>query len=245
MAPEDVRSACESADYTDAEPEINCRTNALRFYLGRWSTKEGLLAAFQDELNNGDCAFLDRARGSFAVGGTRTGRGGGCAGAPYFDFANELSLIQGGIYLFEGTLDDVRHWFVRNRPTLPSRGEITGTALAPPIRELDWEDLVDRAERVAYREFFRNVDEYEAKLVYFRAQVLQVVPFEGALVLVTPGEFGLWQDPVYITYSSVDRVIDGDIVEFVGPAAGVYSYLTVAGAEKSVPQIDALELRIR
>jgi hypothetical protein len=40
------------------------------------------------------------------------------------------------------------------------------------------------------------------------------------------------------------RLIDGDIVEVVGPAGGVYTCLTVAGAEKSIPQIDAIELRI-
>ena len=40
-------------------------------------------------------------------------------------------------------------------------------------------------------------------------------------------------------------MLDGDLVKFVGTGGEMYSYVTVLGADKQVPQVDALAFRVR
>ncbi len=242
--PAELRRSCVAFDLSDADPEIVCEADGVELYLATWATTDELLATVREDLDLGECDLLDAARGSITVAGDRIGRGGGCSDDPTFVFANEEDRIEGHIYIAGGTFADTQAWFRTNRPTLAAKGKVAGAAVDPPVGELDVERLMDRAERVAYRTLLRDAEDYTDTLLYYRGRVLQVIDEGEALVEVTRAE-GSWRDIVYVDYVLVERLLEGDIVDFVGPGAGIYEYLTVLGDENDVPAIEAIDLRIR
>ena len=65
----------------------------------------------------------------------------------------------------------------------------------------------------------------------------------GLRVEVTEGEYGFWDDLVWVNYEG-ERLLQDDIVTFIGEVKGRYSYTTVLGATVTVPEITALVLSL-
>jgi hypothetical protein len=100
------------------------------------------------------------------------------------------------------------------------------------------------AENIAYDELFRNSDAHEFKEVYFRGQVIQVLGEPGlwnVRVNVTPGEYGFWDDTVFIEFHGDQRYLDDDVVDFVGTFTGPYTYESVMGGEITLPGVLILD----
>ena len=136
-------------------------------------------------------------------------------------------------------------WFKSNGPVGKGlKGKITGEALGPILREASWETLVAHAKRVPYKTFFRNNEDYTGRVLYFKARVFQVTD-EGLLVQVTRDQYGYWDDLVFVDNSRYERVLEDDIIEFVGTGTGIYEYTSVLGTSERVPQIKPLDLRIK
>jgi hypothetical protein len=234
--PASIRSTCRSFDLEDADPEVLCEAQGVDLYLAKWPSKKLVQAALSDALDV-ECDPLDVATGTIVRQGDRVGRGGGCADAPSFSFSNEDARLFGSVEVLDGTFDDALAWFESNRPGLAKGGRLSGTALDGPVGELNVKQLRGRATPVPYRSLLRNPERYEGTLLYFEGRVLQVID-EGALVAIADSA----QDVVFVSYTSLERLLDGDHVEFAGLAARLFSYVTVAGIDKEVPAIEAIDL---
>ena len=116
----------------------------------------------------------------------------------------------------------------------------------PPFAE-----LVDSALRVTYDDLFRYNERYVGESVYYRGQVNQVVEqgFEIYLIQVylTEGVYGGLTDDIFVVYKRGDgvRVLEDDIIEFVGRVTGLFQYKTVMGAQRTVPELQAIRLRVQ
>lgn len=101
--------------------------------------------------------------------------------------------------------------------------------------------MIDSATRVSYEELFRNSETYLFQAVYFKGEVIQVLDGgDGTYTLrvnVTLGELDIWEDTVLLLYRG-DRVLEDDIVEFVGIYGGPYTYESVLGGDITVPYLD-------
>lgn len=111
-------------------------------------------------------------------------------------------------------------------------------------------DLIDlpeneyRAEcrEYSYDEIARSPEKYETKLAKFTGEVVQVLRDGDELQLrvnVTEGEYGLYEDTVFVFYTITNdvNVLEGDIITMYGELRGMQEYETVLGAEMSIPRI--------
>ena len=88
---------------------------------------------------------------------------------------------------------------------------------------------------------FRYAEENKGKRVFYRGVVVQVIEDEGDFRLrvnVTPGDYGFWTDTVYLRYADAPvRVLEEDIISFVGRMNGTVTYESIMGAEITIPYI--------
>ncbi|TAL06504.1 MAG: hypothetical protein EPO00_10955 [Chloroflexota bacterium] len=228
-------------DLSDADPEIDCKLG-IDLYIAHWAAPDALRADVRERLGASSCDLLDMAQGDLIVGGAVVGFGGGCADQPSVVFAITAANLEVAVYADIFGFAGIQTWFVQNRIGLPATGVVSGGAVDPPIGQQSVEQLIDKASTIAYKTLLRHPEDYRDSLLYYRAEVLQVVP-GGALVLVTRASSGSWSDVVWLTYSSADPLLADDIIEFVGRGAGTYSYQTVLGTKDTVPAVDAINMR--
>lgn len=133
--------------------------------------------------------------------------------------------------------DDGGRWsFSEDECTFPTP-EPSPTPTLPP---LTFDEQVALAINVSYDDLFRNSAHYVGELVYFRGEVIQVLGEPGGFemrISVTQGEYGFWDDPVYVFYSGNDRFLVEDIVDFVGVSADLITYESVLGGEITIPSV--------
>ena len=95
---------------------------------------------------------------------------------------------------------------------------------------------------------FRYAEDNVGKRVYYRGEVVQVIEDQGDFQLrvnVTPGEYGFWEDTVFLR--DVDapvRILEYDIIAFVGRMNGTFTYETVMGGKVTIPDITVVSLII-
>lgn len=104
-----------------------------------------------------------------------------------------------------------------------------------------------------YKDIARQPDDYKGKKAKFRGKVIQVS--EGIInsnkitlrVEVTEGEYGWWDDPVLVTYTyrkGENKILEDDIVNMYGTIEGTESYITVLGANVTIPSFTAKYIEI-
>ena len=120
----------------------------------------------------------------------------------------------------------------------------TSTPLPTPTFE-EWKES---AEEIPYRTLFRYAEQNVGKRVFYRGEVVQVIEDQGDFQLrvnVTPGDYGFWSDTVFLR--DVDapvRILEGDIIAFVGRMNGTFTYETVMGGKVTIPDITVVSLII-
>lgn len=111
-----------------------------------------------------------------------------------------------------------------------------------------WAQWKESAEEIPYDDLFRYSEDHEGKRVYYQGSVIQVMERQGHARLrvnVTPAGFGLYSDTVYLRYADPPvRVLEGDLIEFVGRMNGTYTYESVMGADITIPDLTVLSLII-
>ena len=99
-----------------------------------------------------------------------------------------------------------------------------------------------------YKTLFRYAEDNTGKLVYYEAKVAQVIEGRGGFqmrVNITPVGLGLWDDTVFLHYADPPvRVLEGDLIEFVGRMRGTITYESFMGANITVPELTVLSLTI-
>lgn len=123
----------------------------------------------------------------------------------------------------------------------------TSTEPEPDGRPRPFSALKADASQIPYDDLFRNNDEHIGKEVYYTAELIQVVDGFGddyeVRANVTEGEFGLWEDTVYLHYSGA-RLLEGDHIEFVGRVDGLEEYTAVLGNSVTIPELTVLAARV-
>ena len=109
-----------------------------------------------------------------------------------------------------------------------------------------FDELEAKASRPTYDDLFRNNERYVTQLVYYQAQLIQVVDAgSGRYQLranVTKDQF-LWGDTVFLRYAG-PRFLENDVIEFVGTVVGLITYSAVLGNKVTVPDISIVKARL-
>ena len=117
----------------------------------------------------------------------------------------------------------------------------------PELSFLSFEELRERASSPTYDDLFRNNDQYLGQLVYYQAQLVQVIDVGKdryqIRANVTEGQF-FWEDTVFLRYGG-PRLLEKDIIEFVGTVAGLTTYTAVLGNRVTIPDINIIEAKLR
>ena len=112
---------------------------------------------------------------------------------------------------------------------------------------LSLEEVKNKAiDNVGYDELLRNNEKYVGKVVYYKGEVNQVSESWGdnyvLRIFVTKNDY-FWDDDIYVNYAG-ERILEDDIVEIWGEVKGIKKYTTVLGAVRSIPEIDALYIKV-
>ena len=119
------------------------------------------------------------------------------------------------------------------------------TGNSTPTTTMNVEEQISTAKKIPYDELARNTENHIGEIVTYRGKVAQVIEQFGSKmglrVEVTEGDYGIWDDLVWVNYTG-PRLLQGDIIQFWGRVEGRYSYTTVLGANVTIPEITALKL---
>ena len=118
----------------------------------------------------------------------------------------------------------------------------------PPTAEptATFEELKSASTRLSYDDLFRNNEEHIGKTVWYRAQVIQVIEGdddEYQLRANVTQEGNFWDDTVFLRYSG-SRLLEDDVIEFVGKVNGLVTYEAVMGNEITIPDVTVIESRL-
>lgn len=131
-------------------------------------------------------------------------------------------------------------------PEYTSRPTVTPTPL--PTATPAFSEWKAQAEEMPYRTLFRYAEDNTGKLIYYEGSVVQVIEAEGGFQLrvdVTPVGLGLWTDTVFLHYPDPPvRVLEGDLIEFVGRMNGTITYELVMEVDITIPELIVLSLII-
>ena len=99
--------------------------------------------------------------------------------------------------------------------------------------------------QLSYDDLFRNNEEHIGKTIWYTGEVIQVIEGDEdeyqLRVNVTEGEI-FWDDTVFLRYSG-SRLLEDDIIEFVGRVNGLIAYEAVMGNEVTIPDITVIAHR--
>ena len=114
-----------------------------------------------------------------------------------------------------------------------------------PIPTPTFSQLKEQATSVSYDDLFRYNEDYIGQLVYYRGQIAQVQERSGIMLLrvnVTQNQFS-WEDDIRVDYRG-QRLLEDDIVEFVGQVKGLWTSTAVLGNERTIPHVVARQLQL-
>ncbi len=119
---------------------------------------------------------------------------------------------------------------------------------APTPTLKQWQTLQASSHQIPYATLFRYAEQHEGKQVYYRGKVIQVIEQNGNYQLrvnVTSDNNGWWSDTVLLRYWGAPvRILEDDIVAFVGTMNGTVTYESVLGGEITIPYISVVALKI-
>ena len=107
-----------------------------------------------------------------------------------------------------------------------------------------------KPKHIAYKDLARKHDDYMGTNVIFTGEVIQVQEdgkYVGLRVNVTKNSYG-YEDTMFVQYDKSlvsGRVLDKDIITFSGMSMGLLTYKTVLGAEMSIPQVLATDVKLK
>ena len=126
------------------------------------------------------------------------------------------------------------------------------------VPEIDNEQVVISEEEykascnsISYVDIARNPNKYVGQKAVFSGKVIQVQENGKRVVLrvnVTKGEYGIWDDTVYVDYQRKDdnesRVLEEDIITMYGEIKGIKDYTAIFGNQISIPHLKAEYIEI-
>lgn len=118
---------------------------------------------------------------------------------------------------------------------------------AIPIPTPDLATRRAQALTPSFEDLARDTESYTGHWVLLRGQVIQVSEGSGGHVTlrvnITEGEY-MWSDTVLVNHVEPPRLLDDDLIEFLGPVEGRRSYKSILGATITLPEITAAEVTL-
>ncbi|WP_273477802.1 hypothetical protein [Faecalicoccus acidiformans] len=158
----------------------------------------------------------------------------------------------------DGSTETVEGWTVEEPATLTASQTTSATVkykdktteVSITCSTIDEAAYKAECQSIAYEELARNGDSYIGQKITFRGQIIQVMEgddFTAYRINVTQGNYGIWDDTIYVQYTvkpGTPRFLEDDIVTCYGMCAGLYTYETVMGANITVPSalVEFMEL---
>ncbi|MYC06365.1 MAG: hypothetical protein F4X57_04215 [Chloroflexi bacterium] len=122
-------------------------------------------------------------------------------------------------------------------------GDARASNPSMPVRS--FEELKADAQTISYRELFRNSEQYEGQSFYFRGEVVQVVEKGRDKYDLRIRLGDIFDDEVvYLSGYEGQRLLEDDIIEFVGESIGLLTYEATFGNRITIPQLKALSVRL-
>ncbi len=118
---------------------------------------------------------------------------------------------------------------------------------SPAPTTLSLDEMREQAIDLSYDDLARYPDKHKGKPVSLQGEVIQKISDTEFRVNVTQSEHGFWNDAVYFVLADDARgarLLEDDIVEFLGIAQGEVTYKAVLGQKVTVPRIDVYEVSV-
>ena len=117
-----------------------------------------------------------------------------------------------------------------------------------PVPKRTFEQWKEVAQEIPYEDLFRYAEKHTGNIVYYRGEVIQVIEKRGDYqlrVLITPTDWGGWEDAVLVRFKDAPvRILEDDVIAFVGKMNGTVTYEAIMGNEVTIPDISAYSLII-
>ena len=108
----------------------------------------------------------------------------------------------------------------------------------PPLA---FADLRPSALTVSYADLFRNNEQYEGQLLHFKGEVVQVLE-RGNDTYDLRIDVSENEGIVYLSNYYGQRLLDDDVIEFLGESAGLVMYTAIFGNEITIPHLRAVSV---
>lgn len=123
-------------------------------------------------------------------------------------------------------------------------------------KEEEIQKFKDSCVTYKYDDFFRNSESYKGKPVHFTGEVVQVVSQSGQTaelrmnITKTGRYYTFWEDTIYVQYEGTDdpdttKILEDDIIEIWGTAAGDVTYETIFGGNVTIPAVYAKYKKVK
>ena len=112
------------------------------------------------------------------------------------------------------------------------------------------EEFKASCRTVSFDALARDTEKYLGQRVVFTGKAVQVLEVGSKTIMrvnVTKGEYGIWEDTVWVNYTrkpDESRILEDDINKFWGTVRGRRTYTAVLGQEITLPEIDAKYLLV-
>ena len=111
-----------------------------------------------------------------------------------------------------------------------------------PTPTASFEQLKEVSEQISYDDLFRNNENHVGKQVWFKGKIIQVIEdgkdeYQLRANVTPDGTF--WDDTVFLSYEG-PRLLEDDLIEFIGKVEGLVTYEAVLGQEITIPALSVL-----
>ncbi|NMB24854.1 MAG: hypothetical protein GX986_04915 [Firmicutes bacterium] len=116
-----------------------------------------------------------------------------------------------------------------------------------PEEIVEVDALRNELVKLSYDDLARYPDEHKGKAVKYQGQIVQKASDSVLRVNITRGEFGFWENTVWIDLkgqAKEARILEDDVIEFVGITNGTRTYTAIFGNTITVPKITAYEITL-
>ncbi len=112
---------------------------------------------------------------------------------------------------------------------------------------VDLNEIREHAREIPYDELARYPNTHKGTPVIHKGKIIQKISDTSFRVNITIGSYGIWSDTVYVKNygeASKVRLLEDDIIVFIGIAQGEITYESIFGQNITIPRIDAYEVKL-
>lgn len=115
--------------------------------------------------------------------------------------------------------------------------------------QAEQEQKIANAATVNYTDLFRNSGDYSGQYLKFVGEVVQTDSSNSyCRIATTKSQYSesYYEDVVYLAPCTTDgtKILEDDLIEFVGVGDGTFSYKTVLGSQMEIPKLKAAKITL-